>query len=133
MNIKEWQCVDRKTFEQDIIPSGQPAVIRDLAADWRCIETSQQSAADLCRNLAEMDIGVPVYTIAASPDAGGRFFYSNNLKGLNFRRGQVPLPQVLDQLVAQSDDPDAHSIAVQSLPVREVLPDFEERKRPAIS
>ena len=74
-----------------------------------------------------MDKGVPVYTIAASPDSGGRFFYSDDLTGLNFKRGQIPLPQVLGQLLAQIDDITAHSIAVQSLPVRDALPEFESQ------
>lgn len=124
--INEWQLADREIFENEIVSSNEPAVIRSLVGDWACVDKGR-NAADLCRYLEGLDKGVPVYTIAASPDAGGRFFYSDDLKGLNFKRGQIPLPQVLSQLLAQLDDEQAHSIAVQSLPVRDVLPDFEAR------
>lgn len=73
-----------------------------------------------------MDNGEPAYTIAAPPDAGGRFFYSDDLKGVNFKRGQIPLPQVLGQLLAQSDESASHSIAVQALSIRDNLPGFEK-------
>lgn len=122
--INEWNVADRETFEKEIVSSNEPAVIRSLVGNWTCVSKGRDSA-DLCRYLEGLDRGVPVYTIAASPDAGGRFFYSDDLKGLNFKRGQIPLPQVLGQLLAQLGDDQAHSIAVQSLPVRDVLPDFE--------
>lgn len=122
--IREWQPQDRESFEQEIAGSAEPAVIRSLVRDWVAVGKGRD-AGEFCRYLEDLDRGLPVYTIAASPDSGGRFFYSDDLKGLNFKRGQIPLPQVLGQLLAQIDDEKAHSIAVQSLPVRDVMPEFE--------
>ena len=104
---------------------GRPVVIRSLVDTWPSVSHGRESAAAFCKYLGGLDSGVPVYTIVAPPDAGGRFFYNDDLQGLNFNRGQVPLAQVLSQLLAQSDDAAGHSIAVQSLPVEEVLPGFE--------
>jgi mannose-6-phosphate isomerase-like protein (cupin superfamily) len=122
--IDEWQAGDRETFEREVVASNEPVVIRSLVADWASVAKGSDPAS-LCSYLESMDKGVPVYTIAASPDSAGRFFYSDDLKGLNFKRGQIPLPQVLGQLLAQLGDKKAHSIAVQSLPVRDVIPGFE--------
>ena len=124
--IKEWKGADRETLESQIVPSKEPAVIRSLVRDWYCVSDCPDSR-DRCAYIESLDADVPVYTIAAPPDAGGRFFYNDDLKGLNFKSGQIPLPQILGQLLAQIDDSDAHSIAVQSLPVREVLPNFEKQ------
>ena len=122
--IREWLSKDRESFESEVAGSAEPVVIRSLVRDWVAVGKGRDPG-EFCRYLEELDRGAPVYTIAASPDAGSRFFYSEDLKGLNFKRGQIPLPQVLGQLLAQIDDEKAHSIAVQSLPVRDVLPDFE--------
>ena len=122
--IDEWQAGDRETFEEEVVAANVPVVIRSLVADWASVDNGGDPA-NLCAYLESMDKGVPVYTIAAPPGTGGRFFYSDDLEGLNFKRGQIPLPQVLGQLLAQLDNEEKHAIAVQSLPVRDVLPDFE--------
>ena len=123
--IIEITQADPETFHKEVVPANRPAVIRSLTRDWRIVNENSKSAAGLSRYLQNLDSGVAVYTIAAAPDAGGRFFYSDDLKGLNFKRGQIPLAQVLGQLLTQEEDAAAHSIAVQSLPVRDVLPTFE--------
>ena len=122
--IEELQATDPESFDTKIVARSQPVVIRSLVSEWTCIVEGRHPTR-LCAYLENLDSGVPVYTIAAPPEEGGRFFYSDDLQGLNFKRGQVPLSQVLGQLMAQLDDDHAHSIAAQSLPIRDVLPGFE--------
>ena len=123
--IAEWQQVDFDIFHNEIVPTNEPALIRALVPDWPAVSQGQCSPEAACQYLERFNNGTPVYTIAAPPGAGGRFFYSDDLTGVNFKRGQIPLTQVLAQLMMQKDDPAAHSIAVQSLSVREAVPDFE--------
>lgn len=123
--IAEWQRVDFDTFHSEVVPANKPALIRSLVEDWPAVAQGRSSASDTCRYLEKLDNGTPVYTIAAAPDAGGRFFYSDDLQGVNFKRGQIPLAQVLTQLLAHDDEPGVHAIAVQSLSVRDTLPEFE--------
>lgn len=127
--IIERNPADAQAFRKEIVSSDQPAVIRALVQDWPAVGQGRGPSVDICQYLEALDEGKSVYTIASPPEAGGRFFYSDDLQSLNFKRGQIPLAQVLAQLVAQLDDADAHSIAVQSLPVREVLPGFEKENR----
>lgn len=127
--IQEIDKAGIRSFQNDVVAAESPAVIRSLVADWPAVEKGRGPAADICRYIADLDEGKLVYTIAAPPEAGGRFFYTEDLRNLNFRRGQIPLRQVLEQLTGQLDAAEAHSIAVQSLPVREVLPTFEELNR----
>lgn len=128
--IAEWQDVDVETFHNEVVSANKPAVIRSLVADWPAVRQSRSSTAATCQYLEGLDIGKLVYTIAAPPGACGRFFYSDDLQGLNFKRGQIPLAQVLAQLLASENEPETHSIAVQALDVREALPEFE-RQNPA--
>jgi len=123
--VTECSQVDFETFHSSIVPANEPVLVRSLVGDWPAVEQGRVSAAATCQYLEKLDIGKPVYTIAAPPDAGGRFFYRDDLLGVNFNRGQISLVQVLAQLMAQDDEPGAHSIAVQALPIRESLPEFE--------
>ena len=127
--ITEWHKADFESLVSDLVKANRPTVIRSLVQDWPAVNHGRKSAADFCHYLEALDEGKLVYTIAAPPEAGGRFFYSDDLQGLNFKRGQIPLRQVLTQLLAQLDDAESHSIAVQSLPVREILPGFEDQNR----
>ncbi len=123
--VAEWQQVDFETFHNEVVPANKPALIRSLVGDWPAVGHGQNSAEATCKYLEELDSGNPVYTIAAPPDAGGRFFYTDDLKRVNFQRGQIPLAQVLAQLLQQNNGNDSHSIAVQALDIRGTLPNFE--------
>ena len=123
--IAEWQEVDFESFHNDVVPFNKPVLMRSLVRDWPAVLSGQESAETTCRYLLNLDNGNPVYTIAAPPDADGRFFYTDDLKRVNFQRGQIPLAQVLAQLLEQSEESSAHSIAVQALDIRRTLPDFE--------
>ena len=129
--IAEWHEVDSETFLSEIVAANRPAVIRQLARAWPSVEACRHSAAEACRYLAQFDIGKSVYTIAAPPSEGGRFFYRSDLRGLNFKRGEIPLKQVLAQIEQQAGEDNQHAIAVQSLSVRDILPAFE-RDNPAL-
>ena len=125
--IAELQEIDFDSFHNDIVPANKPALIRSLVRDWPAVISGRESAEASCRYLEKLDSGNPVYTIAAPPEARGRFFYTKDLKRVNFQRGQVPLAQVLAQLLGQTDAAAAHSIAVQALDIRQTLPDFESQ------
>lgn len=123
--ISEWQGIDPGKFDETIVQKHEPAVLRSFVGDWPAVSECRASAESTCRYLGEIGNGSPVYTIAAPPEAGGRFFYSEDLRSVNFKRGQIPLDQVLGQLMASSEDSNGHSIAVQALSIRESMPAFE--------
>ncbi len=123
--ITEWRGVDFERFHKEIVPTSQPAVIRSLVGEWPAVVAGRESNSRTCAYLGAFDNGEPVYTIAAPPEAGGRFFYRDDLQSVNFKRGQIPLSQVLAKLLDNIDIPNPHSIAVQALEVRESLPEFE--------
>jgi hypothetical protein len=123
--ITEWQQVDFEKFHNEIVPNNQPGVIRSLVASWPAVASGRDSTSGVCDYLRKLDAGQAVYTIAAPPEAGGRFFYRDDLKSVNFNRGQIPLLQVLSKLLDNVELAEPHSIAVQALAVREILPEFE--------
>jgi hypothetical protein len=123
--IEAVPAMDFANFHARIAAQNEPVIIRSLVADWPAVKAGKVSAASACDYLLGKDAGLPVYTIAAPPEAGGRFFYNEDLQSVNFNRGQIPLSQVLQKLLDNIGNPAPHSIAVQALGVRHSLPGFE--------
>ena len=127
--IREWEPVDKVRFDEEIRPARQPAVIRGLARQWPAVEAallSDEAAVGYVKRFAH---GGKVTAIVAEPEAEGRFFYADDLLGLNFTRGVSPLQPFLDRLLRDSDHPRPYAMAVQSEPIPELLPGFERENR----
>jgi hypothetical protein len=98
-DLPVFDAMDRARFEAEIVPAGQPVVFRGLAADWPLIRTR-----DLAAYLRPFDAGRPVNVFAGAPAMGGRFFYSDDLKGFNFDRVQLSLAALLERLAQAGPD-----------------------------
>jgi mannose-6-phosphate isomerase-like protein (cupin superfamily) len=124
--IAEYRGVGRACFMEDIRPLGQPAVLRSLAADWPAVAAGRQSPAALAGYLKRFAVAREVPVLVGPPEIGGRFFYREGLRALNFSRGAAPLPAFLDRLLAVAGETRPEALAVQSEPVTELLPGFRE-------
>ena len=121
----EYEGVDRRRFEEEIRPQGQPAVLRGLGAGWPVVRAARDSDEALIAYLKRFRLPTPVRVIAAPPEAEGRFFYSDDMSGMNFQQGASPLDPFFDRLLRDRENPRPFAVAVQSIPVPEILPGFE--------
>lgn len=122
--IREYESVDRRQFAEEIRSAGAPAVLRGLAADWAAVQAARRSPEDLVAYLKRLRLPHSVAVIVGEPDIEGRFFYKDDLKTLNFGKGTSPLDPFLDRLLRDAANPRPYAIALQSLPIPELLPDF---------
>jgi hypothetical protein len=122
--IAEHGRVDKDAF-QAIRASGRPAVLRGQAADWPAVAAAQRSDGDFIAYLRRFPSSHPVPHIVGAPEIEGRFFYTDDLRDLNFKRGLSPLDPFLDWLLRQQDNPRPFAVAVQSQDVPSLLPGFE--------
>jgi hypothetical protein len=127
--IAEVHGVDRRTFDEEIRPAGQPVVMRNLAADWPAVAAAKRSDQDLVDYMKAYRLPHPVGVIVGDPAIRGRFFYSDDLKAMNFGQGTSRLDPFLDRLLRDRDNPHPFAIALQSLPIPELLPGFEAENR----
>jgi hypothetical protein len=123
--VAEWRGVDRAKFESDIVPRGQPAILRGLVREWPAVEHGLDSPAALSAYIARFDKGISVPAIAGSPAIKGRLFYRDDMSGLNFNRSHQRIGVVVDSLVRALADPDPPAICVQAIPAAGCLPGFE--------
>jgi hypothetical protein len=123
-NMTVWTNVTPEKFAHDIRPLGEPAILKGLVNDWPVVAMAAQSDKMLCEYLADMAAPTPIASIYAEPECRGRFHYTENLRRLNFERVTIPLPNFLDQLLAEADCENPTALAAQGLLVPKCLPGF---------
>jgi len=127
--IREVEGVDRAHFDAKIRPAGQPVILRGLGSDWPAVQAGRTSPEAAIGYLKRFSHPNPVPAILGPPEIKGRFFYTDDLKSLNFQRGQSPLDPFLDRLLRDQQNPAPYAMAVQSIPIPELLPGFTAENR----
>jgi hypothetical protein len=124
--VAEWRDVDSRLFAGELVPRARPAVLRGLVADWPAV-ASGASPESLAQYIARFDRGAPVEGFVAPAEAGGRFFYSDDMRGFNFERRQGRIGDVAAHLAreAKAGDGPGPAVYVGSAPIAECLPGFE--------
>jgi len=125
-SVQVWRDVDAKLFHETIVPLGRPAVLKGLVAGWPAVRAGLTSPTELARYLAAFADDKPVPTLSVSPEAGGRFFYTPDMRAFNFQRRPQALRALLDDLIAGLGRNDGSARAAQSASVATCLPDFEQ-------
>jgi hypothetical protein len=122
--IPEVGGVDRKRFEQEIVPAGRPVVLRGLVAGWPAAKLGRQSPEAICKYLIERDTQAPIDAIMLPPEEKGRIFYNAAMGGFNFFRTHQTVSRVIEQIARYSAFPTAPAVAAQSALIRSCLPRF---------
>lgn len=124
-SIQEWRNVDLATFQNEIVPDNQPAVLKSMVGKWPAVEEGLKSPAHICRYIKRFDSEKAANATVGAASIKGRFFYRDDLQGFNFERKLVTVSTALDNLVSLIDDANSPAIAMQAIPVPDVLPGFE--------
>jgi len=124
-DIPVWENVDYDCFHNEIVPLNQPAVIRSLVSDWPLVNAAEKSADSAVDYLKPLDKGAITSALVGTPEINGRFFYTDELTELNFKRAQVTMSIGLDRLLAITKNPNPHAIALQAVQLEDVMPDFQ--------
>ena len=124
--IAEWQGVDYRRFQNEIVGGDRPAILRDAVAHWPAVKASGESFAALVDYLKPLCKPGPVTALVADPSVEGRFFYRHDLRGVNFQRGQTELANAMDRLLETASMDRPQAIAIQAVPIRERLTSFED-------
>ena len=129
--VPERSDVDLEAFQNEIVPQNRPVVLRGIVRRWPAVQAGLVSSSRLSDYIATFDSGRPVETLVGPPAIGGRFFYSDDLKSLNFGRMHEPIRASLDYLLAHGGN--AATRFVQSASVVEYLPGFAQENALALA
>jgi hypothetical protein len=120
--IAEYSRVDRERFEREIVPKGEPAVLRGLVADWPVVAAAKQSDDALAEFLRGAATDEPFEAWFGAPEIGGRFGYNEDFSGFNHQRRLATVDQLLELLLRQKGYEQPYSMYAGGVPIRRHLP-----------
>src|SRR5437899_777442 len=120
--IAEYKRVDRECFEREIVPKGEPAVIRGLVAEWPIVQAAAQGNEALVSFLRGAASDEPFEAWFGAPEIGGRFGHTEDFSGFNHERRLATVDQLLDLLLRQRGDSRPYSMYAGGIPIRRHLP-----------
>jgi len=106
--------------------SNRPAVIRGAARDWAFVSEAARSDEAAVAYLDRFYNGEAVNTVVAPAEAGGRLFYREDSKELNYHDAPQNLSNVLKGLLQQRNSDEPLGIAVQAISAADCLPGLEQ-------
>src|SRR4029079_2280190 len=122
--IEEIAGTDPQSLSEELLARTQPAVVRGLVSSWPVARAGRDSAAATDAYLRRFYKDATVNAMLGAPDIGGRFFYSDDLSGFNFKSVRIRLDAVLDEIARQSPSQVPPAIYVGSTTVDTCLPGF---------
>jgi hypothetical protein len=120
--IAEFQNVGRDQFEREIVPGGEPAVLRGHVSDWPLVKAASEgdeAIADFLRASASKE---PFEAWFGAPEIEGRFGYTPDFSGFNHERRLATVDQLLDLLLRQKGHERPYSMYAGGIPIRKHLP-----------
>ncbi|RYD87804.1 MAG: cupin-like domain-containing protein, partial [Sphingomonadales bacterium] len=87
----------------DLLEKQQPAILRGVVRDWPLVRAGLESAEAAIAYLRRFESERPVTVYAGAPEIGGRFFYNDDVRGMNYAAGREPLGTFLDRLAASDE------------------------------
>lgn len=127
--MAEVRNATREQLDEEIRPAGQPVVLRGTGAHWPAVKAAQEGDEAFVAYARSFATPNPVHAIVGQPEINGRFFYTDDLKSLNFERGVSPLVPFLDRILRDREHPAPLAMAVQSELVSALMPGFERANR----
>jgi hypothetical protein len=106
----------------ELIAAQEPAILKGAAEHWPLVARGRESAESAVAYLKRFDAGLPVVGYTGRPEIGGRFFYDDDVRAMNFDARRMPLAGFLDEVVATSGIGDPHSYYMGSTDLDVHLP-----------
>jgi hypothetical protein len=110
----------------ELIDEGEPAVLKGVARDWPLVRKGLEGTNAVIDYLARFDAGRPVVGYTGAAEIGGRFFYNDDLTGLNFEAKRVPFSDFLARISDHLGDAHAPAFYIGSTDIDLYLPGLGE-------
>lgn len=124
VEIQELTGVDPRALPDAVLQSTRPLVLRGLAADWPLVRAGRESPRAARDYLLRFYRQATVGAFMGQPEIEGRFFYNEDLTGLNFQPALIKLDKMLDEILRHLDAPRPPALYVGSTTIDTALPDF---------
>ncbi len=124
--IPERTAPTPEQFRAEILPGGQPAVLREVALDWPLVIAARHGADEAMTFLAMIASASLTSVLRADPEQGGRFHYGRDVRSFNYIRGEGNVAGVIAGLREQEKSYRPFAIAAQSMDAERFFPGFSQ-------
>jgi hypothetical protein len=107
---------------RELMAASEPVVLKGLVSDWGLVQAGLQSYENAIAYLKSFDNGKTVGVYFGPPEIKGRYFYNEDLTGLNFEQQRLPLVQALDRMQQHLQDKSPPSLYIGSTTLDACLP-----------
>lgn len=116
--------VTPEIFRNTILPAHNPVLLKGYVSHWPAVQAAQRSIDDIATYLKSFDQGRQTDVIYGAPEIKGKFFFNEEVSGLNFLRKPERISTAIDQLYEHRNTDIPASIYIQSVVAEEFLPGF---------
>lgn len=116
--------VTPEVFRDIILPAQKPVLLKNYVSHWPAVKAALRSTEEIVAYLKTFDEGRVTDTIYGPPEIKGKFFFTEDINGLNFIRKPEKISTAMDQLVDNLDAETPASIYIQSIESDKFLPGF---------
>ncbi len=124
--VRRFENVTREVFERDIVPAQRPALLKRLVGDWPLVKKGRQSPETLVDYLKSIAAQRPVQAWIGAPEMGGRFSYSDDVKGRNHEPRNLLFPELADLVLASRTRPELGYLYAGGIPVPQIMPQLAQ-------
>lgn len=124
--IPEFRQLSAEQFFAEIAPAQQPVVIRGFAQHWPLVAAAQKTPQDFAAYLTGFYTGKKARIFVAPPAANKRFYYNDDMTGVNYLSGEERLDLFLGRLLELMDRDIYPAISLQNGLTSELLPGLVE-------
>lgn len=124
--IPEYRDLSAQQFFEEIAPAHQPVVIKGFAQHWPLVAAAQETPQDFAAYLMRFYKGKKARIFVAPPAANKRFYYNDDLTGVNYIRGEERVDLFLSRLLELMDREVYPAISMQNALPSDLLPGLIE-------
>lgn len=121
-NIPEYKVLSPCQFFEEIVPGQKPIVIRDFARHWPVVDAAKKTPQDFVAYLMRFYTGKKASILLGHPDIKGRFYYTDDMRDVNYIKGDERLDLFLGRLLDLIHKETYPAISIQNILPGEILP-----------
>lgn len=124
--IPEYHQLSAAQFYEQIAPAQQPVILRGFAKSWPLVAAAEKTPQDFAAYLLHFYTGKKARIFVAPPAANKRFFYNDDMTGVNYLSGEERIDLFLGRLLELMDRDTYPAISMQNSLPSELLPGLSD-------
>ncbi|MDZ3832964.1 MAG: cupin-like domain-containing protein [Sphingopyxis sp.] len=97
--LDEMDGGDVAAVARHVAAGERPAIVRGIGAHWPAVAAARIGDEAVGAYIAERDTGRALTVLVAPPEAAGRYFYADDMRGVNFYSETMPMRALIERLL----------------------------------